>query len=112
MKWKRKCWIQWIWNVNAATIKAQSVLPDYKARNGETYHLNFIDTPGLPLTSPAKFSFVVGVRWCVVGGGCVPRREAQSVANCYTIDLNLEVVLVLNKIDLPAVNPGSRLQRN
>lgn len=88
------------------TIKAQSVTLKYKAKNGETYLLNFIDTPG-----HVDFSYEVsrslyaceGALLVVDAGQGV---EAQSVANCYTaIDQGLEVIPVLNKMDLPQADP-------
>lgn len=88
------------------TIKAQCVSLDYQARNGETYHLNFIDTPG-----HVDFSYEVSRSLAACEGALLvvdaaQGVEAQSVANCYTaIDLGLEVLPVLNKIDLPSAEP-------
>jgi len=88
------------------TIKAQSVSLDYKARDGETYQLNFIDTPG-----HVDFSYEVSRSLAACEGALLvvdaaQGVEAQSVANCVTaIDLGLEVVPVLNKVDLQAADP-------
>lgn len=88
------------------TIKAQSVTLDYKASDGVTYQLNFIDTPG-----HVDFSYEVSRSLAACEGALLvvdaaQGVEAQSVANCYTaIEQGLEVVPVLNKIDLPSAEP-------
>jgi GTP-binding protein LepA len=88
------------------TIKAQSVTLNYTARNGETYKLNFIDTPG-----HVDFSYEVSRSLAACEGALLvvdaaQGVEAQSVANCYTaVELGLEVIPVLNKIDLPSAEP-------
>ena len=88
------------------TIKAQSVTLDYKARDGETYQLNFIDTPG-----HVDFSYEVSRSLAACEGALLvvdaaQGVEAQSVANCYTaIEQDLDVVPVLNKMDLPQADP-------
>ncbi len=88
------------------TIKAQSVSLDYHSKDGQTYTLNFIDTPG-----HVDFSYEVSRSLSACEGALLvvdaaQGVEAQSVANCYTaIEQGLEVVPVLNKIDLPSAEP-------
>ncbi len=88
------------------TIKAQSVTLDYTSKDGNTYQLNFIDTPG-----HVDFSYEVSRSLSACEGALLvvdaaQGVEAQSVANCYTaIEQGLEVIPVLNKIDLPQAEP-------
>jgi GTP-binding protein LepA len=88
------------------TIKAQSVTLAYTGADGRVYQLNFIDTPG-----HVDFSYEVSRSLAACEGALLvvdaaQGVEAQSVANCYTaIDMGLEVVPVLNKIDLPQSEP-------
>ena len=89
------------------TIKAQSVTLNFESkRDGETYQLNFIDTPG-----HVDFSYEVSRSLEACEGALLvvdaaQGVEAQSVANCYTaIEQGLEVVPVLNKMDLPQAEP-------
>ncbi len=93
------------------TIKAQSVTLDYKAKNGEIYQLNFIDTPG-----HVDFSYEVSRSLAACEGALLvvdaaQGVEAQTVAVCYTaVEQGLEVVPVLNKIDLPQADPEKVIQ--
>lgn len=105
--------IQWILKRNGVLrLRQQTAALEYKAKDGQIYYLNLIDTPG-----HVDFSYEVSRSLSACEGALLvvdasQGVEAQTVANCYTaIELGVEVVPVLNKIDLPAAEPERVIQK-
>ncbi|XRX42415.1 MAG: translation elongation factor 4 [Buchnera aphidicola (Eriosoma harunire)] len=93
------------------TIKSQSVRINYNSKNGKKFHLNFIDTPG-----HVNFSYEVSRSLSACEGALLvidttQGIEAQTLSNCKTaMEMNLKIIPVLNKIDLPTSNPKQVIQ--
>jgi GTP-binding protein LepA len=90
------------------TIKAQTAALKYKAQGRQVYNLNLIDTPGTSTSATRSAARCRACEGALLVVDASQGVEAQTVANCYTaLDLGVEVVPVLNKMDLPAADPDN-----
>jgi len=111
-KWKPRCSTRWISSVSAASpSRRQTAALQYKAKDGKVYNLNLIDTPGHVDFSYEVSRSLSACEGALLVGRCLAGRRGPDRGNCYTaIELGVDVVPVLNKIDLPAADPDNARQ--